>query len=78
MRTTQKGAAGGERLAYTVAEAAEALGVNRQFLYRQLRAGAVPSVRLGQRILVPRLELERVLAGQPSEKHTDAGASVAR
>lgn len=72
MRTTENGAATGERLAYTVAEAAEALGVNRQFLYRQVRAGAVPSIRLGQRILVPRMELERVLAGQPKEKRTGA------
>ncbi|MDP9356448.1 MAG: zinc ribbon domain-containing protein [Chloroflexota bacterium] len=44
MVITQEQAASSERLAYTVQQAAEALGVRRQFLYRALAEGTYPQV----------------------------------
>lgn len=43
-----------EKLALSVGEAAEALGISRGKAYEQVRLGCLPSVRLGRRILVPR------------------------
>ena len=37
----------------SVAEAAEALGMARSTLYRELGAGRLPSVKIGRRRLVP-------------------------
>jgi len=48
-----------ERLAVTVPEAAEMLGVSRWQAYKLVRTGAIPSVKLGPRstrILVKDLE----------------------
>ena len=42
-----------ERVAYSPAEAAQLLGVSRGYLYRELRAGNIPSMPLGGRILIP-------------------------
>ncbi|MGH9185274.1 MAG: helix-turn-helix domain-containing protein, partial [Acidimicrobiales bacterium] len=42
-----------ERWALSVDETAVVLGVSRAGAYRMVRAGALPSIRLGQRILVP-------------------------
>lgn len=50
-----------ERLAYSPAEAAAALGVSRSSLYLALRRGDVHSRTLGGRRLVPRAELDRLL-----------------
>ena len=50
-----------ERLALTVPEAAELLGVSRRFAYEMAAQGKIPSVRLGKKILVPRKSLEAML-----------------
>lgn len=41
------------RLAFTVDEAARALGLGRSTTYRLVKEGKIPTVRLGGRILVP-------------------------
>lgn len=51
------------RPALTVAEAAAALGISRALAYELVRRGEVPSVRLGRRIVVPRVALGRLLEG---------------
>lgn len=51
-----------ERLTYTVTEAARLLGISRNSAYEAARAGDLPSIRLGRRILIPRDRLERFLA----------------
>jgi len=56
-----------ERLTVTVTEAAEILGVSRTSAYELVRAGALPSVRLGRRIVVTRHTLEELL-GAPLPK----------
>ena len=50
-----------ERLTVTVTEAAEILGVSRTSAYELVRAGTLPSVRLGRRILIRRTTLEELV-----------------
>ena len=61
----------GERLTLTVEEAARLLGVGRRTAYEAVRTGALPSVRLGRRILIPRKALLVMLEqdGCPDESH---------
>jgi excisionase family DNA binding protein len=51
-----------ERQTLNVEEAAEALGISRNSAYALARTGALPTIRLGKRLLVPRAALERMLA----------------
>jgi len=46
----------------TVAEAGRCLRLGRNSAYEAIRRGEIPSVRMGRRILVPRVALERLLA----------------
>ena len=55
-------------LTLTVGEAARALGISRTLAYEAARSGALPCVRIGRRLLVPRTGLDRLL-GRP-----DSGA----
>lgn len=47
-----------------VAEAAKVLGVNESTVYEYVRQGEIPSVRLGAKILIPRLALLDWLNGK--------------
>jgi excisionase family DNA binding protein len=53
-----------ERLTLTVGEAARLLGVSRGSAYQAARAGELPTVRLGRRLLIPRHALERMLGAE--------------
>jgi excisionase family DNA binding protein len=55
-----------ERLTYTVPEAGKLLGIGRRLAYEQAASGQLPIIRIGRRILVPRVALERMLA-QPAQ-----------
>jgi len=52
----------GERLTLTVEEAAVVLGISRASAYEATRRGEIPCIRIGRRILVPRVALNRLLA----------------
>lgn len=54
-----------ERLTLTVPEAAKVLGVSIQTAYVLAHKGDIPVLQLGGRLLVKRLELERML-GKPT------------
>ena len=59
-----------EQLTMTVEEAARALGINRNSAYEAARNGELPAIRIGRRLLVPKIAFERMLenAGQkPSD-----------
>jgi len=45
------------RLVVTVTEAAELLGISRGLAYELARAGQLPSLRLGRRLVVPHAAL---------------------
>ena len=49
------------RAAITVSEAAEVLGVGRTTAYEAVRAGQIPHVRIGRRVLVPVPALRKLL-----------------
>ncbi len=52
----------GTRLTLTVPEAGRVLGIGRNAAYDAARAGEIPTIRIGKRILVPVAALERMLA----------------
>jgi excisionase family DNA binding protein len=49
---------------FTVAQTAELLGLGRNQTYEAVQRGDIPSIRIGKRILVPRIALEAMLAGR--------------
>jgi excisionase family DNA binding protein len=53
---------GDGRLAYSVAEAAAALGVSRATVYDELRAGRLASIKLGRRRIITRQHIDDFLA----------------
>jgi excisionase family DNA binding protein len=57
-----------EKRTYTVPEAAEALGIGRNAAYEAARTGQLPTIRIGKRILVPLVALERLLDLEQSER----------
>ncbi len=52
-----------ERLVYSVAEAGKLLHLSRSLMYESVRTGQIPSIRIGRRILIPRIALARLLEG---------------
>ena len=52
----------GSALLISVAEAARLLGISRNLAYDLVREGRIPHIKLGRRVLVPRLGLENWIA----------------
>ena len=50
-----------KRLCITVPEAAEMLGISRNFAYELVKQGQIPVIRFGKRLLIPKVGLERML-----------------
>lgn len=50
-----------ERLTLTVQEAAELIGISRAHAYELVKQSAIPSLKLGRRVVIPRRALERML-----------------
>jgi excisionase family DNA binding protein len=50
-----------DRLTYTVSEAGELLGISRAQAYLMVKLGRLPVIRLGRRIVVPRVALMKML-----------------
>jgi excisionase family DNA binding protein len=61
-----------ERLLGSVAEAAEALDVSRDTIWRLLRSGDMKSVRVGKRVLIPLVEINRMATQGNSAEGTQA------
>jgi excisionase family DNA binding protein len=55
---------GAEKLAISVDEAGERIGLSRTSIWRAVNAGEIPSIRIGGRVLIPLGPLERLLAGE--------------
>lgn len=47
----------------SVEEAAIALGISRTCAYEAVARGEIPCIRIGRRILIPKVALEKLLAG---------------
>ena len=50
------------RRTISVDEAAAILGISRGAAYANVKTGAIPTIRLGKRLLVPKAALEKLLA----------------
>ena len=53
-----------EKLTMSVPEAGQLLGISRQAAYNAAKAGDIPTLRVGKRLLVPLARFERLLAGE--------------
>jgi excisionase family DNA binding protein len=51
----------GKRLVFSVAEAAQLLGVSRPNAYNLVHTGQIPCIRYGRRMLIPRVALMKML-----------------
>jgi excisionase family DNA binding protein len=67
-----------ERLALTVREAAEALGVGRNAVYNAINRGDLRAVKFGGSLLVPRVELDRLLGVERAAPDVTTVATVLR
>ncbi len=47
-----------EKMVYNIDEAAEQLGIGRTFAYQLIREGRLPSIKLGNRRLIAKADLE--------------------
>lgn len=50
-----------ERLTYDVGTAAKLLGLSRNSAYQACLTGQIPHLKIGKRILIPKVSLERML-----------------
>ena len=48
---------------YKIEEAAKLLGIGRNHCYEAAKRGEIPSIRIGRRLLVPKVALDRLLDG---------------
>jgi excisionase family DNA binding protein len=49
-------------LTVTTPQAAQLLGISRNLAYEAVRRGEIPTIRIGRRILVPIVAIERLLS----------------
>ena len=52
------------RQTLTIAEAARALGIGRNQAYEAAHRGEIPTIKIGKRLLVPRIAFEKLLNGE--------------
>jgi excisionase family DNA binding protein len=50
-----------EAVTVTVERAARMLGISRASAYEACRTGQLPSIRIGRRLVIPRVALQRML-----------------
>lgn len=53
-----------DRVVFTVAEAAELLGISKGTAYEYVRTGQLPAVRLGRRLVIPKHRFDELLNGE--------------
>ena len=56
-----------ERAVYNVAQVAKLLGLSRSNAYARIQDGAIPSIKIGNRILIPKTALARLLDSADSQ-----------
>jgi excisionase family DNA binding protein len=57
-----------EKMIFTVAEAMKYLGLSRNSIYSGIKSGQIPHIRVGKRILISRVALERKLSDANTNK----------
>jgi excisionase family DNA binding protein len=56
-----------ERLTLSVKEAAARLGLSRNAAYSAVKNGQIPCIKIGKRLLVPKIQLAKLLQGNENE-----------
>ncbi len=56
-----------DRMAISVAECAQLLGIGRNSAYEAIHRGEIPAIRIGKRYIVPLAALEDLLGRGPAE-----------
>jgi excisionase family DNA binding protein len=51
-----------QKLTLTIEETGKQLGIGRNAAYSAVKKGEIPSIKIGRRLLVPRVALDRLLA----------------
>ena len=64
------------RATYTVPEAAKILGIGRNSAYEAARTGAIPTLRIGKRLLVPISALNKLLLEHRISGYSEAGKQL--
>jgi excisionase family DNA binding protein len=65
-----------ERLVYTVPEAGRLLGLGRNAAYDAAKRGDIPSLRIGRRLLVPKIPFHRMI--ELTARSSDSGTQAAK
>jgi excisionase family DNA binding protein len=52
-----------ERATYDIAEAGRLLGIGRNQAYEAVKRGEIPIIKIGRRLLVPKVAFDRILDG---------------
>lgn len=60
-----------EKLVYSVPEVGRLLSLSRATSYMLANQGIIPTIRLGRRLVVPKIAIERMLA-EAGSKHGDS------
>jgi excisionase family DNA binding protein len=61
-----------QKATLTVDEAALILGVSRNSAYQAARAGELPTIKIGKRLLVPRIAFEKMFEGAGHKASSEA------
>jgi len=59
---------GGEKMLYSVPKAAKELGLDRQTVIKAIEKGQIRAVEISNRKLIPKREVERLLASDADDK----------
>lgn len=62
-----------ERLCYSCREVAQLLNLSRNSVYQGVLTGEIPHIKVGKRVLIPRVQLERLLLGNSEAKEVRNG-----
>lgn len=60
-------------LVYSVPELARVLRLSKNSIYQAILRGELPYVKIGKRILVPKVQLDRLLSGDSETKQVHDG-----
>jgi excisionase family DNA binding protein len=66
------------RQTYTVQEVGDILGIGRNSAYAAVKAGNIPSFRIGKRVLISRNTIERLLAARSIPNNPQNGDAEER
>lgn len=61
-----------ERLSYSVAEAAELIGISKRYLFQRIKEKKIQTYRDGVRRLISRRALEEYIAAREAESNEEA------